>query len=398
MLKHCSPSAVDVRRRSRRNLVDNDNINDAMSVHSTNSSTSTTSRSSSIVSPLPMTMTSEVGSSTNPVTFRDASTSPLISRVRIHYHNNNLKNDGPSKIPIKIYARCLRADIEYKTMIVGASTTSRELIWQLLSKFRMKHRDPKLFYLTMDILPLRRSLALEDDSRPVELQSCHPWGECKFALQARKGGVVRVYDSVLMAESKYKCLLIAEHTTVEDVIRMLFHCYGLEGVERANRFRICVESADAKQLRVMTMDERPMVVQSNWGSRAETYKFVLRSASDFEDDDDDSESSSDYSELRFERRMTTSSSTTSTDSGLLTSPTTSNIMTSTRTTDSAILNSISLHSLLEALPAASVDTGLMDSDGTTSKKPPKRASITSSLSLDDSASSSASECDSYFYI
>ena len=35
----------------------------------------------------------------------------------------------------------------------------------------------------------------------------------------RKGGLVRIHDSVLMEESKYKCLLISDDTTVEDVIR-----------------------------------------------------------------------------------------------------------------------------------------------------------------------------------
>ncbi len=42
-------------------------------------------------------------------------------------------------------------------------------------------------------------------------------GECKFTLQMRKGGVVRVYDSVLMEESRYKCLLVSENTTAEEV-------------------------------------------------------------------------------------------------------------------------------------------------------------------------------------
>ena len=65
----------------------------------------------------------------------------------------------------------------------------------LLSKYRMRHRDPKLFYLTMDIyikrtgIPLKRTLTLEDEARPAELKSCHPWGECKFTLQMRKGGL-----------------------------------------------------------------------------------------------------------------------------------------------------------------------------------------------------------------
>ena len=65
----------------------------------------------------------------------------------------------------------------------------------LLSKYRMRHRDPKLFYLTMDIyikrtgIPLKRTLTLDDEARPAELKTCHPWGECKFTLQMRKGGL-----------------------------------------------------------------------------------------------------------------------------------------------------------------------------------------------------------------
>ena len=31
---------------------------------------------------------------------------------------------------------------------------------------------------------------LEDDARPAKLRSCNPWGETKFSLQMRKGGLV----------------------------------------------------------------------------------------------------------------------------------------------------------------------------------------------------------------
>jgi len=149
----------------------------------------------------------------------------------------------------------------------------------------------QLFYLTMDInikrtgIPLRRSLALDDDSKPVELKSCHPWGEeriigranrfewlyhecageCKFTLQMRKGGVVRVYDSVLMAESRYKCLLVSEQTTAADVTLMLFRLYGVEAAERAEDYVICekstVEDCEAETERPLAMDEKLMQVR-----------------------------------------------------------------------------------------------------------------------------------------
>ena len=52
---------------------------------------------------------------------------------------------------MKIYCRCLRPDIEYKTLVINYQTTCKELIVLLLNKAKMKHRDPKLFYLTMEV-------------------------------------------------------------------------------------------------------------------------------------------------------------------------------------------------------------------------------------------------------
>lgn len=85
--------------------------------------------------------------------------------------------------PIKVYAKCLRSDIEYKTLSVTMQTTSREVVAMLLSKFRMKHRDPRLFYLTMEVAVkragVRTTLTLSEDARPAALQTCHPKGYSK---------------------------------------------------------------------------------------------------------------------------------------------------------------------------------------------------------------------------
>ena len=50
---------------------------------------------------------------------------------------------------IRVYATCLRPHMAYKTVMITPHTTSKQVILGLLSRFRMKHRDPKLFYLTM---------------------------------------------------------------------------------------------------------------------------------------------------------------------------------------------------------------------------------------------------------
>ena len=52
---------------------------------------------------------------------------------------------------MKVYTRCLRPDLEYKTMSVKYTTTCRNVVDQLLNKYRMKHRDPNLFFLTMEV-------------------------------------------------------------------------------------------------------------------------------------------------------------------------------------------------------------------------------------------------------
>ncbi|KAL6263371.1 hypothetical protein P5V15_006162 [Pogonomyrmex californicus] len=85
---------------------------------------------------------------------------------------------------IKVYANCLRPDIEYKTLSITYETTCREVVQNLLNKYRMRHRDPRLFYLTMEVIVRRTNvrtiLPLDEDARPAFLQSCHPRGDSKY--------------------------------------------------------------------------------------------------------------------------------------------------------------------------------------------------------------------------
>ena len=158
-------------------------------------------------------------------------------------------------------------------------TRARDLIWQLLGKFKMKHRDPKLFYLSMEVViskTVSRTLVLDEDARPAELVSCNPWGECKFTLQMKKGGLVRVYDSVLMTESQYKSLLISDETTVEDVVRILFHCYGMEHLT-VSKFCLYEHCKTQNYERKLNNEDRPLAVQDSWLD-PEQFRLVLRRA------------------------------------------------------------------------------------------------------------------------
>ena len=142
----------------------------------------------------------------------------LASRTSSFVSLNSTSENLSNRTTIKIYAKCLRSDIEYKTLSISRTSTSAEVIWMLLSKFKMRHRDPKLFYLTMDIgvAALCRTLSLDEDSRPAELKSCHPWGECKFTLQMKRGGLVRIHDSVSFFKPK-NSLFGPIHRFVEDI-------------------------------------------------------------------------------------------------------------------------------------------------------------------------------------
>ena len=291
MLKHChSSSSVDPARRrstSRRSLAtsaaDSASLNSTGSASFNSSFGSASSSSSSSSSADQPGNGNELGAATPEPISLVSRASSFASLSLDGGHGHGQQQQQQPRTPIKVFAKCLRPDIEYKTLNVSHQTDCRELIWQLLGKYKMKHRDPNLFYLTMDItikrtgIPLKRTLVLDDDSRPAELKSCHPWGECKFTLQMRKGaGLVRVYDSVLMAESKYKALLVSENTTVEEVVRMLFHCYGLD-VGRARDFCLFEQCQSQCYERRLNEKDRPAQVQSLWPTAGQ-FRFVLKSS------------------------------------------------------------------------------------------------------------------------
>ena len=176
---------------------------------------------------------------------------------------------------IKVYATCLRPHLSYKTVVITPHTTSKQVILGLLSRFRMRHRDPNLFHLTMEVtveLGARQTILLEDNSRPAEMISCNPWAGCKFILQAKQGGLVRVYDHLVRPESVYKCLIISEETTVGDTIGILRSCYREE--EEWGLVDLQLWEVGEEQERQLGEQEQPLVVMAGWGE--ESKRFLLR--------------------------------------------------------------------------------------------------------------------------
>ncbi|XP_037069011.1 uncharacterized protein LOC119090326 [Pollicipes pollicipes] len=199
--------------------------------------------------------------------------------------NETQSSTGSSGVPatptttVKVYTRCLRPDLEYKTMCVKYTTTCRDVVDQLLNKYRMKHRDPNLFFLTMEVATrstgasVRTILVLDDDSCPAQLQACYPRADSRFTVRMRRGGLVKVFDSVLMAGSKYKSLLISERTTVDQMIQLLLNCYNSS--EGVNLFGIYEVGRTTGFERKLHPDDRPLLIQQEWASSSD-YSFVLR--------------------------------------------------------------------------------------------------------------------------
>lgn len=283
MLKHCHNSSDRTRSSKRSFTSDSSSLNSSSASSNCDSSfvgSETSTNSFVLQNPLHSTLDSRDSRRSSYSFMGGGEPLSLASRTSSFVSLNSSTNDSSNlsnRTTIKIYAKCLRSDIEYKTLSISRTSTSAEVIWMLLSKFKMRHRDPKLFYLTMDIgvAALCRTLSLDEDSRPAELKSCHPWGECKFTLQMRRGGLVRIHDSVLMSESQYKSLLISENTTVREVITILFHCYGLERIERVDRYILCEIQSSGKFERRLHYDDCPASIQSSWDEPAAN-QFVLR--------------------------------------------------------------------------------------------------------------------------
>ncbi|TMW48182.1 hypothetical protein DOY81_006737 [Sarcophaga bullata] len=187
-------------------------------------------------------------------------------------------NDQLPQTTIKVFTSCLKIDIEYKTLGIQWDTTSKEVIMQLLRRLKMRHRDPRLFYLSMEVSVRRAGvktiLVLDDDTRPAILQACHPKGESRFCLQLKPGGLIRVHTSALQPTSQYKSLVISEETTSDELLQLLLSCYNsMEPVEQFSIYEVCPGQEYQRKLHP---DDIPLRAQAERAKRGETCHFLVR--------------------------------------------------------------------------------------------------------------------------
>ncbi|RWS02531.1 uncharacterized protein B4U79_02128, partial [Dinothrombium tinctorium] len=105
-------------------------------------------------------------------------------------------------------------------------------------------------------------MVLDDDSYPAQLQACYPHHNIKFSLMMRRGGLVKVYDSCLMSGSLYKSVLLSDHTSAEELIQLLLHCYNSK--EKHTAFALYEVCPSRKYERKLHKDELPLRTQKEW--------------------------------------------------------------------------------------------------------------------------------------
>ena len=152
---------------------------------------------------------------------------------------------------IRVYASCLRSDIEYRTVRISKMTTASQVIAGLLNKFKLRHVDNNLFYLTLDVTLEEGKTAvikMSDSDKLFEMVKCSPWRNSCVRLCSKPGKFLRIYDGVLMPDSVYKSIRISSETTVRDVIDIVLSCCN----SSMKQDQICLVQAEQDTLNQTT--------------------------------------------------------------------------------------------------------------------------------------------------
>lgn len=170
----------------------------------------------------------------------DSITSTTYTNTLTKKQNQNSGHLKPSP-SIRVFAQTLSQDVEYLTLHLDSETPCKRLVRSLLKKFRLKHRDPNLFFFTLerwirkDGLKTKSVMLLGDDACPLQLQQCcssPPHNDIKFTLQSRAGSLMRIHCSDVCPNTRYKSLSLSTRTTVDEAIELVLHCLNLHSSQQ----------------------------------------------------------------------------------------------------------------------------------------------------------------------
>ena len=171
---------------------------------------------------------------------------------------------------VRIYASCLRSDIEYLTVKINKVTTVQEIIQNLLNRHKVRYVDSNLFFLSMEVSmqEIKTPIKLSSEDRLSELIHCSPWHESSFRLCCEPGILLKVNVSAVVVGSRYKSLKIASNTTVGKVISMMSgsnNILGLVLIEEGKGvldMNLClgVQNWEGRHLLLTRVEERKEVI------------------------------------------------------------------------------------------------------------------------------------------
>lgn len=172
-----------------------------------------------------------------------------------------------------------KSNLKLVCLILTSLDISYPFILSLL-RCKVKHRDPKLFYLTMEMRYRRAdkscSIVLEKNSKPAMLQALHPPGESEFHLKIKTGGLIKIFTNSLNTETQYRNLLISEETTSDEVIQLLLNFFNMkEPLEDFSIYQVCPNQEYQRKLHP---DDIPLREQQIRISKGDFCHFIIRRA------------------------------------------------------------------------------------------------------------------------
>lgn len=194
------------------------------------------------------------------------------------HHSKADCDASSSKVGTELFSSSRKSLLSLPSFIGNLLTQHSLSISLSFRRCKMRHRDPRLFFLSMEVrfrrADARTMLALDDTARPAMLQACHPTGESKFHLQTKQGGLIRVHTSALQQTSQYKSLLISEQTTSDELLGLLLSCYNSsEPVEEFSLYEVC---PDQEYQRKLHPDDLPLRTQVQRNQKGENCHFLVR--------------------------------------------------------------------------------------------------------------------------
>ena len=160
---------------------------------------------------------------------------------------------------LRIYAGSMLSGVEYKTMRVLPLTTAFHLIVKLLDTFNLRHVDPNLFSVQLELGTENNLLTLAPEDTLFRLLTSLPWAckPLKARLKPRPGGKLEVHCSCLLQACGATRVQVAVDSKVEQVLEVVLKT---KMEERIGGEKLVEVSPNGKR-RVLEPEESPYQVR-----------------------------------------------------------------------------------------------------------------------------------------